>query len=93
VNTDGSFHHDSHAGAIGAIIRDFKGEFFAASTFFLPHISSPAAAKAMAMREEPSLVNRLGCSKVIMESDSLNTFFLEQNGQHCHILFKKEDEN
>jgi hypothetical protein len=93
VDTDGSFHHDSHADAIGTIIRDFKGEFVAASTIFLPHISSPVAAKAMAMREELSLVNRLGCSKVIMESDSLDTFFFEQNRQHCHILFKKEEEN
>jgi hypothetical protein len=49
LNTDGSFHHDSHADAIGSIIRDFKGEFVAASTIFLPHISSPAVAKAMAM--------------------------------------------
>jgi ribonuclease HI len=73
VNVDGSIHHDSHAGSIGAVIKDSKGEFSAASTLFLPHVASPAVAEAMAMRKGLSLANRLGCSNVIMESDSTET--------------------
>jgi ribonuclease HI len=73
VNVDGSFHHDSHSGSIGAVIRDAKGDFVAASTLYLPHIASPAVSKAMAMKEGLSLANCLGCSNVIMESDSIET--------------------
>jgi hypothetical protein len=47
-------------------------------------------AKAMAMWEEPSLVNRLGCSKVIMESDSLDTFFLNKMGKIATFYLKKK---
>jgi ribonuclease HI len=73
INVDGSFHSDSHAGWIGAVVRDYKGEFIAASTVFLPHVLSPAVAEAMAMREGLSLANRMGCTNVIMESDSSET--------------------
>jgi ribonuclease HI len=73
INVDGSFHSDSHAGSIGAVVRDYKGEFIAASTVFLPYILSPAVAEAMAMREGLSLANRMGCTNVIMESDSTET--------------------
>jgi ribonuclease HI len=73
VNVDGSFHHDSHAGSIGAVIQNSNGDFVAASTVFLPHIMFRAAAEAMAMREGLSLVNRIGCTNVIMESDSTET--------------------
>jgi hypothetical protein len=71
VNVDGSFHHDSHAGSIGAVIQNSNGDFVAASTVFLPHVMFPAAAEAMAMREGLSLVNRIGCTNVIMESKPL----------------------
>jgi hypothetical protein len=73
VNVDGSFHHDSHARSIGAVIRDSKGEFIAVLTLFLPHMASLTADEAMEMKEGLSLANRLSCSNVIMESDSLET--------------------
>jgi ribonuclease HI len=73
INVDGSFHSDSHAGSIGAVVRDYKGEFIADSTVFLPHVLSPAVAEDMAMREGLSLANRMGCTNVIMESDSSET--------------------
>jgi hypothetical protein len=49
VNVDDSFYHASHAGSIGAVIRDSKGDFIAALTLYLPHMASPV--EAMAMRE------------------------------------------
>jgi ribonuclease HI len=73
INVDGSFHSDSHAGSIGAVVQDYKGEFIAASTVFLPHVLSPAVAEAMAMREGLSLANHMVCTNVIMESDSSET--------------------
>jgi ribonuclease HI len=70
VNADGSFHHDSHAGSIGAVIQNSNGDFVVALTVFLPHVMFPAATEAMAMRKGLSLVNRIGYTNVIMESDS-----------------------
>jgi ribonuclease HI len=73
VNVDGSFHQDTHAGSVAAVIRDSKGNFLAASTTFLPSVALAAMAEAMAMREGLALANRLGCNNVIMESDSTET--------------------
>jgi hypothetical protein len=73
INVDGSFHSDSHARSIGAVVRDYKGEFIAASTVFLPHVLSPTVVEAMAMREGLSLANHMGCTNVIMDSDSSET--------------------
>jgi ribonuclease HI len=73
VNIDGSFHPDNCAGSVGVVARDSSGKFIAASTVYLPNVASAAAAEAMAMREGLSLVNRLGCNNVQMESDSTET--------------------
>jgi ribonuclease HI len=73
VNTDGSFFRDSHSGSVAAVTRNSEGGFLAASSIFLPNISSVAACEALAMREGLALANRFGCSNVIMESDSMET--------------------
>jgi ribonuclease HI len=73
INVDGSFHSDTCAGSVGAVARDSLGKFIAASTVYLPSVASAAAAEAMAMREGLSLATRLGCSNVLMESDSTET--------------------
>jgi ribonuclease HI len=71
VNVDGSFHSDNHAGAVGAVICDQNGGFLAASSSFIPDLSSAGAAEALAMREGLALAHRLGFNKVMMESDSI----------------------
>jgi ribonuclease HI len=73
VNVDGSFNSDSCAGSVGAVVRDSRGKFIAASTVYLPNIASASATEAMAMREGLALANRLGCNNVQMESDSTET--------------------
>ncbi|XP_051221615.1 uncharacterized protein [Lolium perenne] len=73
VNVDGSFLHDDHTGAVGAILRDHDGLFIAASTLYIPNLASAALAEAMALREGLSLAHRIGCNNVIAESDSLET--------------------
>jgi ribonuclease HI len=70
LNVDASFYVDSASGATGAVLRDFHGDFIAASTTYLRHVASPMMAEAIAMREGLSLANRIGCSNVIAESDS-----------------------
>jgi ribonuclease HI len=64
VNVDGAFHIDSHAGAVGAVLRDYEGRFIAASTLFLRNVASASASEALAMREGLALANRLGCNNI-----------------------------
>ena len=51
-------------------MRDYNGNFMAASTVYLPNITSANVVEAMAMREGLALANRLGANEVIIESDS-----------------------
>jgi ribonuclease HI len=71
VNVDGSFSQASHAGAPGAVMRGYNGNFMAASTVYFPNITSANVAEAMAMKEGLALASRLGVNDVIMESDLL----------------------
>jgi hypothetical protein len=71
VNVDCSFLHDDHTGAVGAILRDHDGLFIAASTLYIPNLTSAALAEAMALRAGLSLAHCIGCNNVIAESDSL----------------------
>jgi ribonuclease HI len=71
INVDGSFSQSSHSGAAGAVMRDYTGNFMAASTVYFPNITSANVAEALAMKEGLGLASRLGANDVIMESDSL----------------------
>jgi transposase len=50
LNVNASFHVDDHAGAVGAVVRDYEGRLIAASCSLLPHVSSVALAEAHAMK-------------------------------------------
>jgi ribonuclease HI len=73
VNVDAAFFEDSRSGAVGAVLRDYQGQFIAASCKFIPHLTSAMMAEAMAMKEGLSLANSKGCSSVIAEGDSMET--------------------
>jgi hypothetical protein len=73
LNVDASFTHDLHAGALGAVLRDFKGNFLAGRMVYLPHVGSSQMAEALAMKEGLALANEIGVSNLIAESDSLET--------------------
>jgi hypothetical protein len=73
LNLDAFFHEDSCSGATGAILRDFQGNFVAASTKYLPHVSMVAMAEALTMRKGLYLANRMGCNNVIAESNFTET--------------------
>jgi ribonuclease HI len=64
---------DEGAGAIGAILRNCQGEFVAASTKYIPHVSSAAMAEALAMNEGLCLAQNLGLSRIQAESNSMET--------------------
>nr|XP_051221482.1 uncharacterized protein LOC127339703 [Lolium perenne] len=72
LNVDASYHNDSKMGAVGAVLRDFQGQFVAASTKVLANVESVTMAEAHAMKEGLSLAVTLGCNNVIAESDSID---------------------
>jgi hypothetical protein len=51
LNVDASYYADNHAGSVGAIIRDYQGQFVAASCKVLTHVESATMAEAIAMKE------------------------------------------
>jgi hypothetical protein len=51
LNVDASFYDDLKAGATGAVLRDYKGEFIAASSTYIPHVPSAIMAESHAMKE------------------------------------------
>jgi hypothetical protein len=48
LNVDASFYDDLKAGATRAVLRDYKGEFIAASSTYIPHVPSAIDAWLMA---------------------------------------------
>jgi ribonuclease HI len=70
LNVDAAFHDVSKSGSIGAIIRDYLGNFVATSVKFLPSVASATMAEAYAMKEGLALARDLGCNRIIAESDS-----------------------
>jgi hypothetical protein len=47
---DASYHHEEHAGVMGAILCDYTGNFIAATCKTILHVSSVAMVEAMAMK-------------------------------------------
>jgi ribonuclease HI len=81
LDVDASFHENEAAGAVGAIIQDYQGQFVAASMKYIPHGSSVSMAEAIAMREGLILANRRGFSSIITESDSIDTIDACKGGE------------
>jgi ribonuclease HI len=69
LNVDAAFSSDSCSGATGAVIRDEKGAFIAASSCGLQFISDATTAEARAVRDGLILAGQVGCTKIEVESD------------------------
>ena len=50
VKVDSTFHADTLLGASGAVVRDDKGDFIAAASWFIPHVRDVDSAELMAIR-------------------------------------------
>jgi hypothetical protein len=70
LNVNAAFHDESRTGSIGAIIRDYLGNFVAASVKYLSNVLSATVAEAYARKEGLALARDLGCNGIIAESDS-----------------------
>jgi hypothetical protein len=64
-----AFVAEELAGASGEIIRNNQGVFVAASSSFIPHVSSPAMAEALAMLHGLLFAHSLGYQDIVVESD------------------------
>lgn len=70
MNIDATFFEDG-TGATGAVIRNDRGEAVAGAAKKIFNALCPAAAEAQALKKGLALVEHLGCSPIIVESDSL----------------------
>jgi ribonuclease HI len=71
VNVDAAYSFDEGRGSAGAIIRDYKGNFIAASTKNLPFVADPMMAEAYAVQEGLLLAQKFGCNRLIIQSDNM----------------------
>jgi hypothetical protein len=71
INTDGSFYSQSHTGGWGFTIRDEGGVLLAAGAGNLEHVSNALHAEALGMLYALNTSARIGCNRVIFETDSV----------------------
>jgi ribonuclease HI len=71
LNVDASYDENSKTGATGAILRDSKGFFIAASNQFIAYTEDVLSAEAIALKHGLELALNLGCNRIMVNSDSL----------------------
>jgi ribonuclease HI len=69
LNIDACFFPNG-TGATGAVLRDDKGQAVAGASFIWEHLLD-ATTEAIALQKGLQLIEDLGCSLVVIESDSL----------------------
>lgn len=70
--TDSAAAKNSEKGGGGVVIRDQDGRFLAGAFHFFPCLSGPEESELKASLRGMSLVQELGLTKVVMETDSLS---------------------
>ena len=70
LNIDASYHVDG-SGAVGVVLRNYKGEAIAGMAHPMDHIFSAATAEALALLKGLKFIEQLGDMPVTIESDSL----------------------
>lgn len=70
LDVGASFRLESCSGATGAVVRDAKGFFLAASSHLLPQVRDVLTAEAFALLHGLQLADHLGCSRVLVNSDN-----------------------
>lgn len=70
INVDASFLADNFSGSCGVIARNDQGQFLGATTQLIPHVSTIEEAEMIAIRCGLNLATNLGCTKLVIESDS-----------------------
>ena len=71
---------NSGTGGTGAIIRDHFGSFISAGRWNLQYVEDAATAEACALRDGLLLAGKIGCNKLMVESDCSDVVEVMQNG-------------
>ena len=71
LNVDAGFDQDLLEGSVGAIIRDQSGQFIAAANEKIGICFDSFNAEALAVRFGLNLARTVGCSRIVVSSDSL----------------------
>jgi hypothetical protein len=80
LNVDAGFCADSGSGSTGAVLRDDRGFFLAASCCGMPFISDPSTAEARALRDGLLLAGQLGCNRIEVNSDCMDVIEVMNEG-------------
>lgn len=80
LNVDAALDQDSLEGAIGAILRDDKGDFVAAANQKISGCPSVPVAEAMALYLGLELSVTAGCNRLIVNSDSMEVVEVMNQG-------------
>uniref|UniRef100_M8BIU0 RNase H type-1 domain-containing protein n=1 Tax=Aegilops tauschii TaxID=37682 RepID=M8BIU0_AEGTA len=75
INVDFSFSTETLSEATRLVARDDHGNFIAAMSWFVPHVSTVDSVGILAMRNGLYLAATIGCDKLIIESD--NSFAID----------------
>uniref|UniRef100_A0A8R7R7J1 RNase H type-1 domain-containing protein n=1 Tax=Triticum urartu TaxID=4572 RepID=A0A8R7R7J1_TRIUA len=67
-------------GVVGAVLRDDKGGFLAASNEKLEHVSNAASTEAYALRHGLLLAHQMGVNKLVVEADCLEVISTMNSG-------------
>ncbi|XBI23995.1 hypothetical protein VPH35_049137 [Triticum aestivum] len=71
LNVDAGFDSDTLAATFGAVIQDHRGEFIAAANEKMDLCFDSFTAEAIAVRFGLNLASAIGCSKIEVNSDSV----------------------
>jgi hypothetical protein len=80
LNVDARFSYDLGIGSTGAIIRNDRGYFLAASTCDIPFVSNPATSEAQGLRDGLLLAGQLGCNRIEVNLDCSEVIDVMNNG-------------
>ena len=80
LNVDASFDHDLLRGTAGAMLRDDKGNFIAGGNWKIDWCADVLTAEAMALRFGLILAQKVGCNRLIINSDNMEVIDTMKNG-------------
>lgn len=80
LNVDASFDADDLRGTTGAVIRESKGNFVAASNSRIEFVHDSMSAEIHALKQGLILAQSLGCNKVVCCSDNMDVIQAMNNG-------------
>ncbi|KAI4991971.1 hypothetical protein ZWY2020_040357 [Hordeum vulgare] len=80
LNVDASFDHDLLRGTMGAVLRDGKGSFIVGGNRKIDHYADVLMAEAMALKFGLTLAQKVGCNRLIINSDNMEVIETMKDG-------------